>query len=197
MAQRDIGTLRTRLSFEGDDVNKSLEGFRRDLRGLRSEMNLARSKGREYTQSLKGMREQSDILTRRLQVQQERVRELRRRYEESVKAKGEDANQTKELASQYNNAVAEMNRTEQQLQRLNEEIRRMESPWTKLGERMTSAGDKLQNFGQKMTDFGKSYSMRVTAPIVAGATAVFKASMDYESAFAGVNFLPSLLEMAG
>ena len=59
MAQRDIGTLRTRLSFEGDDVNKSLEGFRRDLRGLRSEMNLARSKGREYTQSLKGMREQS------------------------------------------------------------------------------------------------------------------------------------------
>lgn len=73
MASRDIGTLRTRLSFEGDDVNKSLEGFRRDLRGLRSEMNLARSRGREYTQSLKGMREQSDILTRRLQVQQERV----------------------------------------------------------------------------------------------------------------------------
>lgn len=186
MAQRDIGTLRTRLSFESDDVNKSLEGFRRDLKGLRSEMNLVRSKGREYTQSLKGMREQSDILSRRLQVQQERVRELKRRYDESVKAKGEDAVQTKNLAAEYNNAVAEMNRTENQLKRLNEEIKRLESPWTKLGDQLTSAGDKFQNFGQKMTDFGKSYSMRVTAPIVAGATAVFKASMDYESAFAGV-----------
>lgn len=186
MAQRDIGTLRTRLSFESDDVNRSLENFRRDLKGLRSEMNLLRSKGKEYTSSLKGMREQADILTRRLQVQQEKVKELKKRYEESVKAKGEDAAQTKNLAAEYNNAVAEMNRTEQQLQRLNEEIRRMESPWTKLGERMTSAGDKLQNFGQTMTDFGKSYTMRVTTPIVAGATAVFKASMDYESAFAGV-----------
>ena len=186
MATKDIGNLRTRLSWEDDGANRSLEGFRRDLKGLRSEMNLARSKGREYTQSLKGMREQSDVLSRRLKTQQERVRELKKRYDESVKAKGEDANQTKELASQYNNATAEMNRTEAQLQRLNEEIRRQESPWTKIGERMTSTGKKMEEFGRSMTDFGKSYSIRVTAPIVAGATAVFKASMDYESAFAGV-----------
>jgi len=186
MATRDIGNLRTRLSWEDDGANKSLESFRRDLRGLRSEMNLARSKGREYTQSLKGMREQSDILSRRLRTQQERVRELRRRYDESVKTKGEDANQTKNLAAQYNNATAEMNRTEAQLKRLNEEIRRQESPWTQLGERMTATGGKMQEFGRGMTDFGRAYSMRVTAPIVAGATAVFKASMDYESAFAGV-----------
>ena len=79
MAQRDIGTLRTRLSFESDDVNRSLENFRRDLKGLRSEMNLLRSKGKEYTSSLKGMREQADILTRRLQVQQEKVKELKKR----------------------------------------------------------------------------------------------------------------------
>src|SRR5690625_2360458 len=79
-----------------------------------------------------------------------------------------------------------MNRTEAQLKRLNEEIRRQESPWTQLGERMTATGGKMQEFGRGMTDFGRAYSMRVTAPIVAGATAVFKASMDYESAFAGV-----------
>src|SRR5690606_31115820 len=35
-------------------------------------------------------------------------------------------------------------------------------------------------------DFGKNYTMKVTAPIVAGGTAAFKAAMDYESAFAGV-----------
>ena len=197
MATKDIGNLRTRLSWEGDDANKSLEGFRRDLRGLRSEMNLARSQGRDYTSSLKGMQQQSDILTRRFKTQEERVKELRKRYKELTEAGKEDTVQAKELASQINNATAEMNRTEQQLQRLNAEIKRMESPWTQLGERMTNTGEKMQEFGRAATDFGKSYSMRVTAPIVAGATAVFKASMDYESAFAGVNFLPSLLEMAG
>lgn len=186
MATRDIGQLRTRLSFEDEGSARSLEGLRRDLRGLRSEMNVARSKGREYTQSLKGMREQSDILSRRLKTQQERVRELRKRYDESVRVKGEDATQTKNLAAQYNNAVAEMNRTENQLKNLNYEIKRMESPWTQLGERLDATGTKLQTLGHGMTDFGRSYSMRVTAPIVAGGTAVFKAAMDYETAFAGV-----------
>ena len=186
MATRDVGNLRTRLSFEDEGATRSLEALRRDLRGLRSEMNVARSRGREYTQSLRGMREQSDILTRRLRVQEQRVRELRRRYEESVKTKGEDANQTKNLAAQYNNAVAEMNRTENQLKNLNAEIRRLESPWTRLGQRLDTTGTKLQDLGRSMTDFGRSYSMRVTAPIVAGGTAVFKAAMDYETAFAGV-----------
>ncbi|ONK21231.1 phage tail tape measure protein [Bacillus sp. VT-16-64] len=186
MATKDIGNLRTRLSWEDEGANKSLEGFRRDLKGLRSEMNAARSKGREYTQSLKGMREQSDILSRRLKTQQERVQELRKRYEESARVKGEDAKQTQDLAAQYNNAVAEMNRTEEQLKRLNSAIREQSSPWTKLGENMTKTGDKLQTVGRSMTDFGKNYSMKVTAPIVAGGTAIFKASMDFESAFAGV-----------
>lgn len=186
MASKDIGTLRTRLSWEDEGSTKSLEGFKRDLKGLRSEMNLAKSGGREYTNSLKGMREQSDILSRRFKTQEERVKELKKRYDESVKVKGEDAVATKDLQAQLNNATAEMNRTEGQLQRLNEEIRRLESPWTKLGERMTDAGEKFQTVGRHMTDFGKDYSMKVTAPIVAGGTALFKASMDYETAFAGV-----------
>lgn len=186
MPSKDIGNLRTRLSWEDEGANRSLEGFRRDLKGLRSEMNLARSHGQKYTKSLKGMREQSDILTRRLKTQEERVRELKHRYDESVEAKGKDANQTRDLAAQYNDATAQMNRTEQQLERLNKEIRRQESPWTKLGDNLDDAGKKMQDIGKEMTDFGKSYTKKVTAPIVGGGIAVFKASMDYESAFAGV-----------
>lgn len=186
MAQRDIGNLRTRLSWEDEGANKSLEGFRRDLRGLRSEMNLAKSHGKDYTRSLKGMREQSDILSRRFKTQEERVKELRKRYKELADAGKEDTVQAKNLASQINNATAEMNRTEEQLKRLNAEIRRQESPWTQLGEKMDTTGKKMQEFGRGMTSFGRDYSMRVTAPIVAGGVAMFKASMDYESAFAGV-----------
>ena len=186
MAQRDIGNLRTRLSWEDEGANRSLEGFRRDLKGLRSEMRLAKSHGQDYTRSLKGMREQSDILTRRFKTQEERVKELRKRYKELADAGKEDTVQAKELASQINNATAEMNRTEEQLKNLNAEIRRQESPWTQLGEKMTTTGEKMQEFGRGMTTFGRDYSLKVTAPIVAGGTAMFKAAMDYESAFAGV-----------
>ncbi len=186
MAQRDIGQLRTRLSWEDDGSTRSLTRFREDLKGLRSEMKTITSQGKDYTSSLKGMKQQSDVLSRQYRTQQERVRELNKRYQESARVKGEDDKQTRNLAAQYNNAVAEMNKMEGQLERINEEIRRMESPWTRLGEGMTKTGDTLQTVGRGMTQFGKDYTMKVTAPIVAGGVALFKASMDYESAFAGV-----------
>lgn len=186
LATKDIGQLRTRLSWEDDGAERSLQGFRRDLKGLRSEMNLARSRGKEFTSSLKGMRNQSDILSRKLKTQQERVKELRKRYKELADAGKEDTVQAKNLASQINNANAQINRTESQLRNLSAEIKRMESPWTQIGERMTKTGDKMQSFGRSMTSFGRDYSMKVTAPIVAGGTAMVKSSIDYESAFAGV-----------
>jgi TP901 family phage tail tape measure protein len=186
MANRDIGNLRTRLSWEDDGANRSLEGFKRDLKGLRSEMRTVTSQGKDYTNSLKGMRQQQDILNRQFKTQQERVRELRKRYEESVKVKGEDAKETQNLASQYNNAVSQMNRTEQQLDRVTQAIEEQINPWKNLSRNMDAAGQKMQSIGQGLSDFGKSYSMRVTAPIVASGTAVFKAAMDWESAFAGV-----------
>lgn len=186
MTSKDVGTLRTRLSWEDEGSTKSLKGFRDDLKGLRTEMNAAKSGGQDYTKSLKGLSEQSDILTRQFKTQKEQVSELKKRYEESKAIKGEDAEQTKNLSNQYNNAVAAMNRTENQLALVTSAIEKQINPWKRLGENMTDAGDKMQEFGKGMTDFGKSYSMRVTAPIVASGAAVFKAASDYESAFAGV-----------
>lgn len=186
MASKDIGSLRTRLSWEDEGSTRSLKGFKDDLRSLRSEMNAAKSGGKEYTTSLKGLRQQSDILSRTLKTQQERVKELKHRYEESKRVKGEDADQTKRLAAQYNNAVAEMNRTEQHLGRVTAEIEKQINPWKRLERSLGDAGDKMQSIGRGMTDFGKNYSLKVTAPIVAGGVAVFKAASDYESAFAGV-----------
>ncbi|MDY7044034.1 phage tail tape measure protein [Virgibacillus sp. M23] len=186
MAEREVGNLRTRLSWEDDGASRALTGFRQDLKGLRSEMNAARSGGKEYTNSLKGLRQQSDILTRRFKTQQLQVKELGKRFEESRRIKGEDAKQTKNLSDQYNNAVAQMNRTENQLNDITRAIEEQTNPWKRLSRNMTDAGDKMQTVGRNMTDFGRNYSMRVTAPIVAGGVAIFKAASDYESAFAGV-----------
>src|SRR5699024_8574709 len=131
----------------------------------------------EFRTSLSGMKTESDILTRRLDVQKEKVSELARRYEESKRVNGENADKTKELAAQYNYAQAEMQKTEQQLARLNEMIRTQESAWTKLGDKMIGIGDGLQRFGRATTDFGKAYSLRVTAPILAAGTAALKVGM--------------------
>lgn len=189
MSNREVGSLRTRLSWEDEGATRSLKGFREDLRGLRSEMNVARSSGREYANSLKGLREQSDILTRRLQVQREQVNELRRRYEESRRVKGEDAQQTKNLANQYNNAVAAMNRTEEQLKRVTNEINHQINPWQRLSDAAGEHGRKLESVGRSMTSFGRSYTMRVTTPILGAGAAALKVGMDFEEGMSNVQAL--------
>lgn len=182
---KDVGSLRTRLSFEktGDS---NLTDLQRDLKGIRSEMNNFRASSRAYRTSLKGMREESDILTRRLQVQRERVAELKRRYDEAKKTTGENSAETKDLAAQYNNAQAQMKRTEQQLDRLNQIIRTQESRWTKLGNHLDKAGKKMQEVGRGLTSFGRAYSVRVTTPILGAGAAALKVGMDFEEGMSKV-----------
>lgn len=186
IATRDIGNLRTRLAFEDDGAIRSLTRFREDLRGLRSEMRTVTSQGKEYAGSLKGLKQQQDILSREVKTHQERVRELRKRYEESAKVKGEDAKQTRDLATQYNNAVTALNRTEENLKRVTQAIEDQQNPWKRLGEQAEAAGEKMQSIGQGLSNFGRDYTMKVTAPILASGGAIFKVAMDWESAWTGV-----------
>lgn len=186
MTTADIGNLRTRLSWEDEGTLKNLTRFKEDLRGLKSEMSTVTSQGKEYTNSLKGLRQQSDILSRTLRTQKDNVQELNKRYQQALVAKGEDAKQTRNLATQYNKAVAEMNKTEQQLGRITTQLEKQTNPWNRLAQQAEAAGNKMQTVGQGMADFGRNYTMNVTAPITAGGIAVFKAASDFESAFAGV-----------
>ncbi|MCM3619159.1 phage tail tape measure protein [Sutcliffiella horikoshii] len=188
MSSKDVGTLRTRLSWEGD-ANQGIATYKRGLSGLRSEMKAAQAQGREYTSSLKGLREQKDILTRRLQVNNKEVSELRKRYEEAKKEKGEDAKVTQDLATQYNNAVAEMKKTEQQLKGVTNALRDQEDPWKRLAKNAEEAGERMQNAGRKISDFGRSYSMRVTAPILGAGAAALKVGMDFEEGMSKVQAL--------
>lgn len=186
MAQREVGNLRTRLSWEGEGAQKSLQGFSRDLRGLRSEMNETRSRGRAYTQSLEGMRKQQDILNRTVKTQQERVRELRRRYDEARKTKQENSREVRNLATQYNNAQAQLNRMEGELKDVTREIERQTNPWQRLGDQMQTTGQKMQTVGTGMMSFGRSMTMRVTTPILGAGAAALKVGMDFESGMSEV-----------
>src|SRR5690606_12874424 len=149
-------------------------------------MRTVTSQGRDYSNSLKGLRQQQDILNRQMRVHRERVQELNRRYREAVKVKGEDSKEARSLSRQINNVTSQMHKTEQQLDKVNKAIEEQINPWRKLGREAQEAGEKMQSVGRSLSSFGRDYSMKVTAPIVASGTAMFKAAMDFESAFAGV-----------
>lgn len=182
----EVGALRTRLTMLDQGTTRGLQGFRDTLKGIRSEMNVARSAGQAYGRSIDGLRQKSDILSRRLEVQQRQVMALRSRYDQARLAKNRNEKAVMDLSRQYNNAVAAMNRTKSSLEGVNNELSRAQNPWLNMGNNLTTVGDKLQTVGRDMSAFGRSYTMRVTAPIIAGGISMIKAASDYESAFAGV-----------
>ena len=193
----NVGALKTTISLDSAQFQQSMGGINRQLKGLKNEQRAVTSSGTGFARGIDELRAKSDVLSRTFEVQQAKVAELRRRYEESKKENGENAKATQQANIEYQKAVAEMNKTENALRGVTAEINKQTNPWLNLEKNLSSASDKLGKFGDTMTNFGRSYSTKVTAPIVAGGAAVFKASMDFESAFAGVNFLPSLLEIAG
>jgi chromosome segregation ATPase len=182
----EIGSLRVSLELDSADFSRSMTDINRKLRNAKSEMDLAKSSGKGFGDSVQGLRNRSDILNRTLQLQQERVKRLKDQYEESKRTKGENAKETENLATRYNRAAAEMNRTEAELANVRKEIERQTNPWHRLSEDLKTAGTNMQDVGKKMTDTGKTLTKRVTAPIVGLGVAALAVGMEFEEGMSRV-----------
>ncbi|PAE21960.1 phage tail tape measure protein [Bacillus sp. 7504-2] len=182
----DIGALRISINLDSADFTRGMRDINTRLRAVNSEFKASQAGAGRFDNSLTSLRGRADILNRTLEVHRAKVQELRRRYEESAQATGENSEQTMRLAAQYNNAVAAMRNTEDQLNLVNRRIEEQTNQWLVMQRQLHSAGESLRNVGNGMKDIGKDLSMKVTGPLVAAGTAAFKASVDFESAFAGV-----------
>jgi TP901 family phage tail tape measure protein len=163
-----------------------MAGVNRQLKGLQHEQKAATSSGTGFARGVDELRSKSDILSRTFELQQAKVRELKRRYDESKAATGENSAETQKAQIAYNKAVAEMNKTESQLKSVTAELERQTSPWRALETNLTNTGAKLQSVGRSMTSFGKNWSMKVTAPIVGMGALMLKTGMDFESSLSNV-----------
>lgn len=185
----EVGALKTRISLDSAQFEQGMAGVNRQLKALQHEQKAATSSGTGFARGVNELRDKSDVLNRTLELQRAKVRELARRYEESKKATGENSKETQNAQIEYQKAVAEMRKTENALQGITAELERQTNPWNVLSQNMTEMGTKLQTAGRYMTDFGKSWTMRVTTPIVGLGVAALKVGMDFEASMSKVQAL--------
>lgn len=76
--------------------------------------------------------------------------------------------------------------TEAALKRANAEVAKASTVWARFGAATAGAQKALMSAGKSMSSAGRRMTMGVTLPIVAAGAAAVKASVDWESAFAGV-----------
>lgn len=153
---------------------------------------------KDMDKSVYGLTEKLNMLKQRMELQEEAVHH----YEEALEAAKvqlEAANEANDPAkvreandavldaeTALNNANAALRETRSEIEATNRQLRTAASGWTALGEGATAVGKALQNSSRTTGMVGRAFSTMITAPVTALGTAAIKASIDFESSFAGV-----------
>ncbi|TFE02889.1 phage tail tape measure protein [Jeotgalibacillus salarius] len=186
----EIGKLKVSLSLDGGaEFNKTIASAERNLKTMGGELTILRQKGKDWGQSIEGLKTRQETLGRTLKQQEGYVKQLRDAYDKSVKEKGKDAKATENLSTKLNKAIAEYTRTETEIGQVNEALKRQqsiagqtESAWEKLSKQAGAAADKLDNVAEKSKNVGEKLTVGVTAPIVGLGVASLKSAADFDAA---------------
>lgn len=182
-----IGNMVIKVDLDGSGFNRGVAGLNRQMRMVSREMSANLSKFGRYDQSLEKSKVKVDGLTKRQQIQAQKVRELKNNYDQLSKETGENSAKTQAAATKYNQAYAELNKYEQELAQATNEMKELErqqqtlnTTMGKIGNKFSELGPRLQEIGSKMQSVGRNMSMYVSAPIVAGFGAAVKKSIDFD-----------------
>lgn len=181
-----IGSLEVSLSLNAANFNGTVAQVNRNMRAMGSELQAIRARGSQYENSLTGLSQKQNVLSRSFDAASIKLQEQRRRYNELVASGTASSAQIERQANAVNQAQTQYNRLERELAEVTNQLRIQSSQWTQVGQRMQEVGSKLSAVGDGMMNVGKKLSMYVTAPIAAMGVGAFKAAVDFESAFAGV-----------
>lgn len=132
-------------------------------------------------------------LNKVIEAQKNELGYLKQAYDKTLDSQGNATSTTAKAAQKYNDAQAKLAGYQAQLQSTAGQLARLQvetqgvTGWLKQhGDAYIKQGEKIQKFGGMVSKAGTALTVGVTAPIVAGVTAVTKAAIDWESAFAGV-----------
>lgn len=182
----EVSNLVTKISIDDSGVEQSMAALARQMKLVQSEFQAASTKLGQHASSQDALKVKADSLSKQLETQGQVVAKLKKQYDEVAEAKGKDDRQTQKLETNLNKAVAQYNKLYNELQSTTAEINKQTTAWEKASKALDAAAKKMEDIGKKMTAAGQELSVMVTAPLVAVGAASAKASIDFESAFAGV-----------
>ncbi len=132
-------------------------------------------------------------LNKVIEAQKNELGYLKQAYDKTLDSQGNATSTTAKAAQKYNDAQAKLAGYQAQLQSTAGQLARLQvetqgvTGWlNKQGDALIKQGEKIQKFGSGVSKVGTALTVGVTAPLVASATAVTKAAIEWESAFAGV-----------
>lgn len=175
------------IKFEADitGLKKGIKEGEESIRSLTKELKLNQ-------EQLKGNKDNTDLLTKKLNTLQDEyeqqkkvVEQTNEAYQEAVKQLGENSEEAKKWKDKLVEAETKQQKIKNAIDETNKELKTQTDVLTTNGKKWEETGEHITKLGDKINSVGNKLSV-VSAGIAAVATASLKASIDYESAFAGV-----------
>lgn len=187
-----LGNMVIKLGLDDADFGKGVANSKKQVQYLAKEMQANMKIADMAGNKLGKLGTRYDSLTQIIKAQENQVTALKKAYDGSF-VDGKATDSTKRLAAQLQDANGKLANYKTQLQNTAGQLARMQvetqgvTGWlNKQGDALIKQGEKIQKFGSGVSKVGTALTVGVTVPLVAGATAVTKAAIDWESAFAGV-----------
>lgn len=173
----------------GAKLNASVNTITTKMRALDAAFKASTAGVDNFGSTSDQLRQKADHLNKSIDLQQQRLKDLRRLYLESKRAKGEDAQETQELSARMNEATAQLRETQAQLRATNTQIDQQANAWHRMGTRAQESGERMRNLGGNMQSIGSEIATSFGAATLAVGGALglaTKKSMDFEQQMSNV-----------
>lgn len=143
MAKTDIGP---RVGIDGEkEFRKALTSIGQQLRTLDTEMKAVTSAFDENDKSQENLAQQSDVLTRKLSLQEQRISEIQKALDYARQNYDENSDEVQRWQQVMNRATADLNKTRNQLSKLESEMGSASSATEKLTDEINNQQEELES----------------------------------------------------
>lgn len=166
----DIGP---RIGIDGEaEFRKELANINQQLRTLGSEMQAVTSSFDANDKSQEALSAQSDVLTRQIAAQEEKLAQLRKGLEAAAEKYGENDTKTLKWAQAVNNATTDLNKLRTNLSKVESEMDGTASAADDLAAGTKEAGDAAKSTGSRFGALDVTLGSLAASGIAAAASAI-------------------------
>lgn len=184
---------KVQFKIEHEQFKKGMKELTNENTKLRKEFQLQQQQMKLTASEVEKLEAKVQFLSKQKEIVQKKIELTNEHLERARKVYGDNSEEVDKLTKELLDLQVQEQRIENSIQTANnqiskqrEEMEKAESKAKKFGESIKKAGENVEEFGEKADRLGGKLTTRVTAPILAGGTAIIKAASDFESAFAGV-----------
>ncbi|MEY8498909.1 phage tail tape measure protein [Enterococcus avium] len=183
---KPLGNMIIKLGLDSSAFSDSLTGAQRAVKTAVREMRAGFKVAGGGATTLSALTAKQQGLTKVIKAQEKELGYLKKAYDNTLDSQGNATSKTAAAAQKYNAAQAKLAMYKQEMIDTAGAMADMKVRTEGVTGTINRASEKFSSAGEKMQTAGSAMTKGVTLPLIAGAAAVTKAAVSWESDFAGV-----------